>query len=329
MQIRAFLSNALFISSVAVVAGCLSESEGDDAFGGEESDVLDEDAYDDVDVVEKAGGTCSDSCLSGCRCNAGEKRDCDSNSDCLNGAVCPPDGAGAEYCQASNNNNPPPSGGGRITHVGTTQVWDSDGVNVRINRPSGVATDDLLVLITHRTDSRLPYEQSGWSRVAHCYKVDNGRDCDSNVTSSGRDLSQVVYVKRAANEPSSYTFNFGQAHPAWVILTALRGAATSNPVRDWANTGCDGSPRSVFPSVDGVAGDMVLMSQSFDDVVSKSRFEAPSGASTFGYVSNSDEAGFLFGRVLNSSGRTGSMTTIGAGASSCKDALVTLAIRPR
>lgn len=73
---------------------------------------------------------------------------------------------------------------------------------------------------------------------------------------------------------------------------------------------------------------MVLLSQSFDDAVSQSKFGAPSGTSTFGYVSRSDEAGFLFGGTLRSTGETGKMKTIGDGASSCKDALVSLTIKP-
>lgn len=239
-------------------------------------------------------------------------------------------------------------GSGTISHVGTTQVWDGDGQGIRISRPANTRAGDLLVLALHRTDDMLPYSVSGWTRRAECYKEDNGYQCltiaDCSSSSggfctrfqskySGRDLAQVVYTRTAgASEPSSYSFNLNQdssGHPGWAILSALRGANTSTPVRAWANKGCDGDVDSLFPSVDGRKGDMLLLSQSFDDAVSKDRFGAPSGMSTFGYVSNSDEAGFLYGGVLTADGPTGVRRTIGSGASSCKDGLVSLTIRPQ
>ncbi len=238
------------------------------------------------------------------------------------------------------------SSGSGIKHIGTTQIWDKDGQGIRINRPSGSQAGDLLVLVLHRTDDMLPFEVSGWKRAAECYKEDNGYDClvvkDCTSVSggfctrfknkyNGRDLAQTVFYRTVgSSEQGSYTFNLNQdssGHPGWIILTALRGANTSNPVRDWAFKGCDGSPDSLFPSVQGEKGDMLLLSQSFDDAVSKSLFGAPSGMQTFGYVSNSDEAGFLFGSVLSASGQTGVKKTSGSGASSCKDALVSLTIK--
>lgn len=237
---------------------------------------------------------------------------------------------------------------GSITHVGTTQVWDGDGQNLRINRPSESREGDLLVLVLHRTDDLLPYAVSGWNRAAECYKEDNGYQCltvaDCSSSSggfctrfsskyNGRDLAQTVFTRRVgASESSSYTFNLNQdssGHPGWAILSALRGANTSSPVRAWAHKGCDGDADSVFPSVDGRKGDMLLLSQSFDDAVSRDKFGAPSGMSTFGYVSNSDESGFLYGGVLSADGATGTRQTSGAGASNCKDALVSLTIRPQ
>lgn len=237
---------------------------------------------------------------------------------------------------------------GGISHIGTTQVWDADGQGVKIAKPTNTQAGDLLVLVLHRTDDMLPYAVSGWTRRAECYKEDNGYQClnVSDCSSSsggfctrfqskynGRDLAQVVFTRTAgASEPGSYSFNLNQdttGHPGWAILAALRGANTSAPVRAWANKGCDGDVDSLFPSVDGRKGDMLLLSQSFDDVVSKDKFGAPSGMSTFGYVSNSDEAGFLFGGILSSDGPTGIRRTNGAGASSCKDALVSLTIKPQ
>ena len=238
-------------------------------------------------------------------------------------------------------------GDGDITHIGTTEVWDSNGQNVTIARPSGSKAGDLLVLVLHRTDDDLPLYVDGWTRVAECYKRDNGYDCSTEEDCidwansefcddfgghGGHDLAQAVFYRAAGpNEPSSYQFDLNMdssGHPGWAILTALRGADTIDPVRDWSYKGNDGNPDSVFPSVYGKAGDMVLLSQSFDDAVAQSKFQAPTGTSTFGYVSNSDEAGFLFGGTLVSTGDTGTMKTHGDGASENKDALVSLTIKP-
>lgn len=242
-------------------------------------------------------------------------------------------------------------GGGssdKIQHIGTTEVWDSNGQGLRVNKPTGTRSGDLLVLVLHRTDDHLPFEFSGWNRAAECYKEDNGYQClqVSDCTSRsgsfcdrfkgkyrGRDLAQVVLYKRAgSNEPGYYRFNMNKdssGHPGWAILTTLRGADTSNPIRDTANRGCDKNADSLFPSVYGKAGDMLLLSQSFDDAVSQSKFAAPSGMSTFGYVAQSDETGFLYGAVLDRDGETGERKTKGSGASSCKDALVSVTIRAR
>ncbi len=241
---------------------------------------------------------------------------------------------------------PAPSAG--IQHIGTTQLWDSDGLGMSVARPSGVRAGDLLVLALHRTDDVLPFNVSGWKRMAECYKEDNGYACQTvaNCTTvsgnfcdrfsgkyRGRDLAQVIFYRVAgSSEPSAYSFNLNKSstggHPGWAILTTLRGANTTNPLRSWAHRGCDNHQDSLFPSVDGRRGDMLLLSQSFDDAVSQSKFGAPVGTTTLGYVSRSDEAGFLFGGILTRDGQTGDLKTQGDGASSCKDALVSLTIRP-
>ena len=243
---------------------------------------------------------------------------------------------------------PPPSTGG-ISHIGTTSVWDSNGQNVTLAKPSNTKAGDLMVLVLHRTDSTLPYQVSGWTRRAECYKEDNGYQCQkiSDCTSfsgdyctrfqnkyRGLDLAQVVFTRTASSsEPTSYSFNMTKdgydAHPGWAILTTLRGANTSSPVRDWANKGCDNDNDSLFPSVDGRKGDMLLLSQSFDDFVSKGTFGAPNGMTTFGYEGKSDETGFLYGGILTADGATGVRRTNGPGASGCKDALVSFTIKPQ
>ena len=254
---------------------------------------------------------------------------------------------------------PPPSSRG-ITHVGTTQTYDSNGQGLVVERPSRSVEGDLLVLILHRTDDDLPLYVDGWTRVAECFKGDNGHACgteamcrrwhddtsaadpadsgnkfcaDFGSSGSGRDLAQAVFYRAVGSrEPSSYRFDLNRdstGHPGWAILTALRGADTRDPVRDWSGVGCDRDDDSLFPSVQGAPGDMLLLSQSFDDAVARERFLPPSGTELFGYVSRSDEAGFLFGGLVTTRGATGTKRTGGPGGPSCKDALVSLTIVAR
>ncbi len=252
---------------------------------------------------------------------------------------------------------PPPPSGTSISQVGTTKVYDYDGQGLTIARPSGVVNGDLMVLILHRTDDYLPMRVDGWTRAAECYKRDNGYQCATAADCTswsangkfcnsfgsyyqyGQDLAQSIFYRTASNEPSSYRVDLNQdtsGHPGWAILTALRGAATTNPVRAWTHKGCDSNSdsKSHFPSVYGQAGDMLLLSQSFDDNVAQSAFGAPSGTTLFGFINGDsgpepDETGYLFGKRLTSTGYTGEMVTSGVGGSGCKDALVSLTIKPR
>lgn len=237
-----------------------------------------------------------------------------------------------------------------ITHVGTVETYDPDGQGVTVPVPPGTMAGDLMVLFMHRTDDDLPLAFGGWTRVAECYKRDNGYDCSTeadctvwatpeicetfggNDGAAGHDLAQAVFVRPAsASEPADYSFDLNadsSGHPGWAILTTLRGADSTDPVRAWSHEGCDGDPNSVFPSVLGEAGDMVLLSQSFDDAIGQDAFLPPTGTQSFGYVSDSDEAGFLFGGLLTAAGDTGPMETLGDGGPPCKDALISLTIAP-
>lgn len=243
----------------------------------------------------------------------------------------------------------PPSG---LVVVETVAVYDADGQGVDVPMPADAAPGDLLVLVLHRTDDDLPLFVEGWDRVAECYKGDNDLNCsteadctdwhddnfcrtfDGNGGGNGHDLAQAVFVREVAQDtPASFTFDLNRpgeddGHPGWVILSTVRGADTDAPVRDWAHTGCDDDPNSVFPSVQADAGDLLLLSQSFDDAVPQAWFEAPVGMDTLGYVSEDDEAGFLFGGVVERSGPTGVVETLGDGGPACKDALVSLSIAP-
>lgn len=246
----------------------------------------------------------------------------------------------------------PPNPNTGISHVGTTKVYDSNGQGLQIGRPAASQAGDLLVLFLHRTDDLLPLQLSGWKRVAECLKEDNNYQCataaqctnwyDSSYCRSfgglgGRDLAQAVFVRTvSASEPSSYTFNMNldaTGEPGWAILSAVRGANNSDPVRAWAGTGCDHDGDSLFPSVRANAGDLLLLSQSNDQPVPASRFLAPSGTTSYGYVTGNDETGFLFGQKVGATGATGVKRTEGPGETVqgawCKDLTISVAIKPQ
>jgi len=231
----------------------------------------------------------------------------------------------------------------KISIIGTTEIWDSNGKDMRINTPSGTEGGDLLLLAAYRTEGVLPVKPfNGWKRRAECFKTDNGYDCQTvtdcrrmsgNYCSEfkrgkGRDLSQVIYTKRATSSGSKFNFDLGKGNAAWLILASLRGVDVNNPVRDWEGVGADGSRHSIFPSINVAKGDMVLLSQAFDDRVKRSVFKAPSGFQTVGYVSGHDETAFLYAKLWNNGKtKTGKMTTTGSGGrrdQTYKDALISL-----
>lgn len=254
-------------------------------------------------------------------------------------------------CGSSEHSDPSSSNfalTGMIEHIGTSTSYDSDGYDLAVYRPAESREGDLLILALHRTDDYLPLYVDGWTRIAECYKRNNNYDCSTEADCIswyneyfcsdfgghyGHDLAQAIFHRTVqANEPEWYWFDLNPyylGHPGWAVLTALRGADNDNPLRHWAHTGCDGIADSLFPSVYGRKDDMVLLSMSFDDAVAQDRFRAPDGTNTLGYVSRSDEAGFLYGGTLTSTGWTGTMKTHGDGGPSCKDALISLTIKPK
>ncbi|MCU0692442.1 MAG: hypothetical protein MUF54_13660, partial [Polyangiaceae bacterium] len=198
-----------------------------------------------------------------------------------------------------------------ITVMGTTTDKDQGG-NLEIAVPSQAASGDVLLLFLHRTDganiwntstlsSRMtPYR--GWNGPLASCAVDNGRG-DFNCAGTEADLNQVVFWRAATSSDLGNTLriNMPASSPAWAIMIAIRGASTSNPLRNKAaQTACDKVKQTRFPSVSGgQTGDLLLLSQSFDDGsssgVNSSSFTAPSGRARFAYVIDKDEAGHLFG----------------------------------
>ena len=230
-----------------------------------------------------------------------------------------------------------------LSHVGSTADYDASG-DVRLNVPSGTREGDLLMAFVSRTDDLLPIKWSGWTAGASCYKSTNGQSSCHEIRhcsrpdgdyclefngGNGRDLATVVFYKTAtANEPSSHRFNLRNNHAGWGILTTLRGADTTNPIRSVATESNDNDADSKFPSVNGMAGDLLLLSMAFDDTTKQDDFRAPNGMEMFKWIAGADEAGYVYGQKLTRDGATGIKETIGDGGSNAKDALISLTVRP-
>ena len=235
------------------------------------------------------------------------------------------------------------SGSNDVRHIGSTSDYDgADKVNISV--PSNAANGDLLLLFLSRTDDLLPIRLDGWTAGASCFKTTNGqgscheirhctnRDGDYCLNfngGNGRDLATVVFYKTLnANESRNYSFNLRGSKPSWAILSAVRGANNSDPIRNVATESNDGNPDSLFPSVNGNSGDLLLLSMAFDDTTKRDDFRAPSGMEMHQWIAGEDEAGYVYGQKLTSNGQTGSKKTSGPGGSNAKDALISMTIRP-
>jgi len=234
------------------------------------------------------------------------------------------------------------SSNGTVTHVNSIADYDGDG-DVVIDVPSNTREGDLMMLFLSRTDDVLPIRWNGWTAGASCYKTTNGqnechviRDCVDQQGDycrqfdggNGHDLATVVFYRTAsANEPSNYRFNMNGDKAGWAILSTVRGADNGNPIRDVNQESDDGNADSLFPSVYGEAGDMLMLSQAFDDTTDRDDFRAPDNMELFRWIAGSDEAGYVFGATLSSNGETGSRKTRGPGGPGAKDALISLTVR--
>ena len=251
---------------------------------------------------------------------------------------------------------------GPIAVVATTAGTDQGGTPI-LRVPNGTQPGDLLLLFLHRTDdtnfwanassgNRLsdrlrPWRSGGWQGPVATCAFDNSNG-DFDCGGQQNDLNQVLYWKKATTDdlrldPSDSSryekiaIDFPGSHPAWAIMATVRnGGASSNPVRAWAGqTRCDNLEGTRFPAVSGGrAGDLLLLSQSFDDGlssgVSSRSFTAQSPITRYRQILDNDEAGHLYGRVLTEDGTTSSYQTNGdadRNLSSCKDIAVSIVIR--
>ncbi|HAP38645.1 MAG TPA: hypothetical protein DCQ94_02690 [Nitrospira sp.] len=253
---------------------------------------------------------------------------------------------------------------GSVAVIATTGGTDQGGTPT-IRVPNGTRAGDLLLLFLHRTDDtnfwanngsgdrlsdRLrPWRSGGWKGPVATCAFDNSAG-DFDCAGQQNDLNQVLYWKKATTDDlrpdprdstryEPLTIDFPGSRPAWAIMATVRnGGASSNPVRAWAGqTRCDNVEGTRFPAVSGAkAGDLLLLSQSFDDgtgspgYLSSSSFTARSPITRYRQVLDRDEAGHLYGRVLTADGTTPVYETNGdpdRNLSHCKDIAVSIVIR--
>ena len=234
-------------------------------------------------------------------------------------------------------------------YINSTRVYSSNN-RLRIDVPPLAKNGDLLVLFLSRTDDYLPMQMDNWKSVAQCFKTDNGdkrcminADCKRNFSwdekkyrycsrfssgGTGQDLATSVFTREMDNQaPNQFVFELKGKHPSWAILMAVRGVNPEDPVRSFTTASCDKEKQSVFPSVDGNKGDLLLLSMAFDDTTTRNKFQTPSGTSMLDFVAGNDEAGVIYGKTLTANGPTGKQKTRGDGASACKDALISMVMQ--
>lgn len=232
-----------------------------------------------------------------------------------------------------------------LAHVGSTASYSPSG-ELSIDRPTGSAEGDLLVLFLSRTDDLLPMRLEGWSPVTACYKSTNTQfsclteaectEVDGDYClafgdgGTGQDLASGVFTRVVGvGEPTSHAWSLRGFAPSWAILTAIRGADPAAPIRGAAATSHDGNPNSQFPSARAEAGDLLLLSQSFDDTAAEDDFLPPVGMALFRWIAGADEAGYVFGAEVGESGPTGERETRGMGGANAKDLMLTVVVAGR
>lgn len=231
---------------------------------------------------------------------------------------------------------------------GCTKSYDENG-NMVWDIPETAKEGDLLVLFMSRTDDRLPLELDGWKYAASCFKTNNTQnqcftksDCKKRKDGyckwfpkgNGRDLATIIFFKTLEKEgsllPKHIKYDIvGGTHPGWGFLLAVNGVDSSDPIRGSGGISNDKNAASVFPSVRGMKGDLLLLSMAFDDATNELDFLQPDGTGFVNFVKGKDEAGYLYSKRLLSSGPTGKLVTRGKGGPASKDALISLVLKGR
>jgi hypothetical protein len=225
-------------------------------------------------------------------------------------------------------------------------MYNGNG-KLAIDTPSEGAAGDLLLLFLSRTDNPLPHALTGWTAVASCLKSYNGQnkcrqitecevvsdnyclDLHNTGSKKGEDLGTVVFYKTLVQPNERFTFELKGNKPAWAVLASVTGADTSNPIAAFTTESSDSDSDSLFPSVYANAKDLALFSMAFDDTANIDDFRAPNSTTLHAWIAGEDEAGSLYGKIVETTGETGKHKTRGPGGSRNKDALISIVVRSR
>lgn len=111
-----------------------------------------------------------------------------------------------------------------------------------VNKPTGVAENDLLIVTISCDDASDPdfATPGGWTLLFHF-----------EVTSGGDHQVTCFYKIAGASEPSSYTFTAtGNTEQKIGMIRAYRGINTTTPISDWDRAQQTTSTTIYTPSVD-------------------------------------------------------------------------------
>ena len=107
------------------------------------------------------------------------------------------------------------------------------------------------------------------------------------------DLGTVVFHRKVtADDPGCWEIEIAGGTTTWAIVTSISDVNEGNPILSSAGESCDVNWNSVFPRVFGKQGDILLLSQSFDDSANKNSFQPPTGTMLLGWTRSYDEVRF-------------------------------------
>ncbi|MCH9681956.1 MAG: hypothetical protein K0V04_11020 [Deltaproteobacteria bacterium] len=241
--------------------------------------------------------------------------------------------------------DPPPQERIR-TIMSSAAANNSDGTTGWIGPPMSTLPGDVEVLFLHGR-ATLPLELDGWTRLAECFEApDGGGGCmtAADCTQWGDDgvhclslpqaeIGTVVFSRVVGwDEPEGTLWTPISDEPMWSMSVLLRGVDTTHPMRDWAGTSNDGFAGGRVPTVYGEPGDLLLSSfaigASLTDTSLEEAFSLPPELTAVSYGISPHGDGWLASRPLGTLGETVAYETMGSGAASNEDVLISLTIRP-
>lgn len=75
----------------------------------------------------------------------------------------------------------------------------------------------------------------------------------------------------------------------WATIVSIPKVNRQQPIQRVAGTSCDRKKHSIFPSVYGDKGNIILLSQAFDDTANIGQFRPPQGTELIAWINDIDE----------------------------------------